>query len=500
MTTLDKGQVDQLKGQVKICDQLSILEEYAASLSGQKVFPKAVIFPKTVSEVQAILKLANAQNLPVFPISKGKNWGYGSAQGTQKGQIIIDLSKMNNIVEVNEDLAIARIQPGVTQQELSEYLTTTGSKLQADVTGAGTNTSILGNTLERGLGHSSHGNRIKHVICLKVVLADGSIIETGFANYINAKAKHTYAPGLGPNFLGLFVQSNFGVVVEMTIELQPKPDYFCMFFAISNHKEDYLPLAMTTKALKLKQIVHSVVHIANLKRAVGNSTKKVKGEWGLSGDISGPKQIVKAKQKFIKKYFKKHAPNAKVIFVTDFKVKCLQWIDKHIKPNEMYRNIDYIIDFKKGIPSNRPLEILLDNKGLHSEVPTKSFPSNFRWICATCPAKAEALKTMYTITESMFKKHGVEFRVTLNAVTARTYIMICSIKYDKEEAAVKKANALYYECRTALLDAGFYPYRSGSGMFEETNGLQDPKVRALLTGIKNQLDPLHIIAPGKYNI
>ena len=146
---------DLKKELIKILDEKSIvidsntLNNYALSLNGTRVEPLAVIFPSNKKEVVDVVKLANELKFEIFTISKGKNWGYGSAQGSKPNQVILDFSLMNNIIDVDGELCTMTLEPGVTQNEAYLFLENNKeySHLQLDVTGAGKEASIVGNML-----------------------------------------------------------------------------------------------------------------------------------------------------------------------------------------------------------------------------------------------------------------------------------------------------------------------------------------------------------------
>src|SRR5258708_4909082 len=73
-------------------------------------------------EVLQIVSLANAHQIPLYPFSTGKNWGLGSKLPVVDGCVLVDLSRMDRIVEVNEAFAYAIIEPGVTQAHLAAHL------------------------------------------------------------------------------------------------------------------------------------------------------------------------------------------------------------------------------------------------------------------------------------------------------------------------------------------------------------------------------------------
>ena len=96
--------------------------------------------------------------VPVYPISSGKNWGYGSRVPAADGCILLDLGRMNRIVDFNEELAYVTVEPGVTQAQLYAFLRERGSNLWVDATGASPECSLIGNAVERGFGHTPYGD------------------------------------------------------------------------------------------------------------------------------------------------------------------------------------------------------------------------------------------------------------------------------------------------------------------------------------------------------
>src|SRR3546814_2487331 len=95
-----------------------------------------------------------------------------------EGQVLLDLGRMDRIVEIDERLAYAVIEPGVTQGQLSSRLEERGLALALDCTGAGTEASIVGNILERGFGHTPYGGPLRTVSGLAGVHADGPVLQT----------------------------------------------------------------------------------------------------------------------------------------------------------------------------------------------------------------------------------------------------------------------------------------------------------------------------------
>ncbi|MEY3342692.1 MAG: hypothetical protein RL090_376 [Bacteroidota bacterium] len=477
----------------------STLSKYATSIGGTTVQPCCVVYPIDESEIIALLKLSKSQSLKLFTISRGRNFGYGEAQGTDAGQVIVDLSRMNRIVEVNETLAYATIQPGVSQQNLFEHLQQNKSRLQLDITGAGLDASIVGNILERGFGHTDYGDRFARVIRMTAILADGSVVKTGFGSFDHANARNTYKYGIGPMLDGLLSQSNFCIITEMTFELMPKPEKTCMFIVSAKKPEAFAPLVDSIRELKLDGVVNSAVHFANKSRAIGQKENKLAGYWNMSGSISGPVGMVNAKKSIVRAALKKADPGATIWFVDQTLMRLASWVHR-LFSFSLYTPLKDAWDLQMGVPTDNPLKVLLNDESLESAtINTASYDTGFIWINAVCAADGRSANALLQLTSSLFKEHGYEFPVTFTAINPRSLIMITNINYPRNEESIAKAHAFSKRCHEVLIENGFLPYRSGSGAFDETPEYATG-TSALLRGIKNLVDPGNILAPGKYRL
>lgn len=91
-----------------------------------------VIQPASTEEVVALVKAANKHKMPISPVSIGRNLGYGGTAPRLRGAAIVDLKRMNKIIEVNEESAYCLVEPGVSYFNMYEHLRKTGSKLWID--------------------------------------------------------------------------------------------------------------------------------------------------------------------------------------------------------------------------------------------------------------------------------------------------------------------------------------------------------------------------------
>ena len=112
----------ELLGSENVLTQESTLRtnEIATFLTKTKIC--AILRPKSSQEVQECLKIANQYQIPLYPVSSGKNWGYGSRVPTSDGCALMELGNMNRIVDFSEELGYVTLEPGVTQRQLYQFL------------------------------------------------------------------------------------------------------------------------------------------------------------------------------------------------------------------------------------------------------------------------------------------------------------------------------------------------------------------------------------------
>src|SRR5262249_20413517 len=127
-------------------------QRYAMDTSGVRRNIAGAVLPRSTDEVVAVVRLANKYRTPIYPISTGRNWGYGSANPATDGCVIVDLSGMDRVITCDAELGIVTLQPGVTQGHLKRYLDENRLAYLVPVHGGGPGCSIIGNALERGYG------------------------------------------------------------------------------------------------------------------------------------------------------------------------------------------------------------------------------------------------------------------------------------------------------------------------------------------------------------
>ncbi len=187
--------------------------------------PSAVVSPASVDDVQAIVRLANEHRIPLWPISRGKNNGYGGAAPQVRGTVMLSFKEMNRVLEINEELGYAMVEPGVSWFDLHDAIKEGGHDLVASIVDIGWG-GVVSNTLEHGLTYMPYSIDQASHCGFEVVLPNGDLMRTGSGGMDNNPTWPLYKRGLGPTSTEMFMQSNYGIVTKMGYWLMPKPEVY----------------------------------------------------------------------------------------------------------------------------------------------------------------------------------------------------------------------------------------------------------------------------------
>jgi 4-cresol dehydrogenase (hydroxylating) len=537
MNTILPKILDELRlivGENNIKINSEVIAIYSRSTLSKGTTPVAIVFPENKEEIVSLLKVAEKYKLQIHPISTGKNWGYSDACAPTHGQVILSLERMTRIIEVNNDLGYATIEPGVTQGQLYTFLKENNIPLWMDATGAGMDTSIIGNVLERGFGHSPYGDRYAHSSGYEIVLPTGEILNTGFGNHRNSKVTEIYKWGVGPSIDGLFTQSNLGIVTKMTLWLLPKPEKFKILFFSLKEEENIIEFIEKIRPLKMDGTLRSVIHINNDLRMISTSQrfpfeeigsdtyipknkrlelakKHSLGFWTGTAGFYGSQKQVQADIARMKKVFHGYKGFKIFLFLDSYSLfffeKILSFSENFYTSRALlplYKKTKIAFDLLQGkSPESSILGGLWKTKlsKEESRLLTKNpldYQSGFYWISPLLPMKGGEVTGLNHLIEPIFNKYGFDMLQTLSMVNERTLcavLTICFNKKSKEESL--RAETCHNELVQSLMDNGYIIYRSGNQSMKFLYEDNDTYAQ-FVKKIKKTIDPFGIISPGRY--
>lgn len=516
---------DVLGARGVILSEAELTKAATATFSTSQEIP-AILKPINVSQVQACLRIATRHHVPFYPISTGKNWGYGSRVPTIDNCILLDLGEMRAIVDFNESLGYVTVEPGVTQAQLFAFLKERKSKLWIDATGSSPDCSLIGNALERGFGHTPYGDHFDQICSLEVVLPNGELLETGFSRASGVAAAPVYRPGIGPSLEGLFVQSNLGVVTKMTLWLMPAPEYFEAFFFTCNEDDGLGPIIDALRPLRMNATLRSAVHIANDYKVIAGIQqypwdemrgktplrpadmrtfrKRLRiGAWSGSGGLYGTRAQVAEARRLVKRALKGKVQ--KLHFLNN---TLLHSATRFSRSFHLLTRIDLrrtlslvrpVYGLMQGIPTKQSLFSVYWRK--RRSPPPEPDPDadlcGLQWFAPVAPAEGTHAKQITAIASSILLKHGFEPALSFTLLTERAFVCVISLAYDREiEGEDERAASCYQNLVEALMAKGYAPYRLGIQSMDLMH-LNAPTA-SLIHGIKDLVDPAHVLAPRRY--
>ncbi|KKN37144.1 hypothetical protein LCGC14_0766540 [marine sediment metagenome] len=200
----------------------------AKSVMGlESQIPQLVVRPKYPEEIRKILLYCSAEKISVTPMSAGLSGGFALPVLRPAG-VLLDLSRMDRIIEIDEKNRFAIIEPGVTNGALWAYM----EKYHPDwappiADGAPPAATVMGDAIDRGfsLYTSSVGPQGDNFMCAEVVFPNGDVIRTG--SWALPTAKPFYKFGLGPDMWSFLMgsQGALGVFTKCAVKIYPHPKF-----------------------------------------------------------------------------------------------------------------------------------------------------------------------------------------------------------------------------------------------------------------------------------
>jgi FAD/FMN-containing dehydrogenase len=427
-----------------------------------------VVRARTAADVETALRIAAAHHAPVTPIVAGYN--VAGLAIPRRGGVVLDLTGMDRVVELDRDAMYIVVEPGVTFGQLKQYLDDTAPELVYTYPFAPPFTSVMANALLDGLNNLSmrHGAMGKWITGLEAVLADGTRVRTGTGAVVDGWFSRSPLPDLS----GLFVstQGTTGVVTKIGLALQPRPPYrrrwFAFVFDLAGAYDAMRALARTGSYDDVGLMTWPAAKL--LFGATEGLTRSDDEPLAyLFVDITG-------------------ASSAEL----DARVELARTILTGAGAESIFDADDLarlVPDLAKLAELPTTLDFLLDHPG-----------GGLTWVGSYGPGRtwlagAEA-------GSAVLEQHGFPPLVVARPMDGGHYYVLRFVAcFDRDdETDVARVRAAMGELADTVLDHGYVPYKPSADATARILERADPGFRALLERVRDTLDPEHRMNPGRW--
>jgi FAD/FMN-containing dehydrogenase len=213
---ISKDELTKIVGKENVSDAEAVLLKYSSDHSlVPPGIPEIVVWPTSSEQVSEILKWSNKNNVPVVPVSSKEHFNGGAIP--KQGGVIMDLSKMNKILEIDQDIKQARFEAGVTWKQLSDELSKCGMRVIMPLL-PHADRSVLSDFLDREVTTNTNYDYGEPMQAFEVVWPTGDIFRLGSASvngYPESQSRGGNPSGPGMDFYR-FVQGAQGTMGVVT--------------------------------------------------------------------------------------------------------------------------------------------------------------------------------------------------------------------------------------------------------------------------------------------
>lgn len=454
----------------------------------------AAVAPETAEEVQAIVRLANEHKIPLWPISRGKNFGYGSAAPRLTGSVVLDMSRMKKIV-LDEENGTVLLEPGVGFYDLYDYVEKNNVPFWVSPIGNSWG-SVAGNALDRGVGYTPYGDHASNICGMEVVLPEGDMVRTGMGAMTDSPNWQLHPYGFGPGWDQMFVQSNFGVVTKLGMWLMPAPESI-VSLDMELDKADDLGWAIDTLApMRRDGLILQSPSIGNWLRAAAVLTNRTDwydqpgalpesvidairqqfglGWWSVNLRFYGHPEVAEATAKIVKEKFAAR---------TSYEMKQGMWTKG--QPRELQPT--------SGVPITFPLQNSDWHGGRGAHI----------GFSPVLPQSGDKALAQFKRTFDRYNEFGMDYHGSF-ALGERHITNVNQVLFNKDDAdMVQRVDSFFHSLVEDANEQRYGEYRAHidyMDLISSTYDYNDQALRRLNERVKNALDPNGIIAPGKSGI
>jgi 4-cresol dehydrogenase (hydroxylating) flavoprotein subunit len=462
----------------------------------------AIVMPTTVEEVQEIVRVANDTKVPLWTHGTGRNNGYGGPAPRVKGSVIVSLRNMNKVLEINEELGYALVEPGVRWFDLYQAIQDGGHKLMVSIADLGWG-GVVGNTLDNGITYMPYGVDMASQCGMEVVLPNGDVMRTGMGAMPDNKSWNAHKRGLGPTPDQMFMQSNFGIVTKMGYWLMPEPEVYMPLWLRVWKDDDLAAVCETLRVLMLDGTIRMVPQIINA--ILMGSVFSRREQW-YDGDGPMPDAVIDklARELDIGRWIMRFALYGDEA-VVDHRFKKIKAAFERIPGAD--------VKGAKHAPSDiATLEHPAER--IQGGVPNLEWNNMTGWyggeegghigFSPVAPLTGRDAIALRDLLRGMIEGAGLDYMPALLPTNARSFVHITMVIFDTKDEA--QTSAAYDVSRRLVVESakqGYGEYRAHLNFMDlaaDQYSFGDHAYRRFNETIKDALDPNGILSPGKQGI
>ena len=429
---------------------------YSRDLSVHEGIPDMVVFAFTTEQVSAVMRIAHREKIPVTV--QGSGTATTGASLPVEGGILLDVHRMDSILEIDKDNFYARVEPGVICHRLNTVLGARNLMFPPNP-GSEAIATIGGMVSTNASGHRAvkYGTTRDYVKSLKVVLADGTVIDTGFK-----APKSSF--GYDLNHVFASSEGTLGVITEITVKIQTLPEYKALALAV------FRDLDAAGRAVA--EIIGAGIQLTACEIMDKYSLKVV--EKAIERDIRGIEAMLIIESDGARQTVVKDMERMEDI-CTSHNVQEFTWSDDPVKAAEIMDARGKLVPTLSRIKPGNRLVAVSEDLG----IPPTKIPDTIR--------KAQAIADKYGLLLTTFGHIGDGNVHTTFVTDMRSRDQWDNLKPAADELAelaIAVGGTVTAEHGTGLARAPYIERQFGPAL-------------DVMRAIKKALDPLNILNPGK---
>jgi len=479
-----RDELVSIVGGEHVTDSRPDLYSYSRDMTEHEpAWPDFVVMPGSVAEVQGVLRLANREKVPIVPYTFGDN--VGGLTIPIKGGIILDLRRMDRLIEFNEENMYIVVEPGFSFGDLRRLFNEKYPHLWYSFAGAPATTSLISNAILNGFGRMTNvvGTNADNINGLEVVLPTGEIVKLGSCSVTDSWCNRPPLPDLIGLFLGW--QGATGVVTKISLQLWPQYPF------------------KQTRTL----IITGIRPVCTLARKLGQTRIcEIIECWSFERALPDAPAAAVSKSED-ERQLRVYEPSEPARSAT---------VDRPPGPDKMGLVIKVAADSEDELKAKLALlevQIKQELKDLpYDELPESLGPpeeedlpaiggvplGGLTWVGTMGPTSrwAEALEKIYPI----YDKYRLRRAAIMVPFRGGHYGMLRLVAqfYKGDPDEVERVGKCMREILNVALDHGFVPYKAPHWAVAEIMRRGDPAWVELLARVKKLLDPNNIMNPGRY--